>query len=567
MFQAFANAEKRAMNNEDSVLNNPWSSNKRVPKEAADEARQLLEAANEVLDYDVVIVGAGAAGIGVAHALLKGGLSPSQICILERKGHIGASFREWHETTRFITPSVPAFPYGTQDLNAVVPDTTVHIPSHSHYPTGNEYADYLEGLMESVEVVVNFHQRVTSIESRQDQKFDVVVSNDSRSTRTITCANIVWCGGEWDFPRRTAMFDIPKHENEKNCTVHYKDVVMSELLFSAGNNDDPIVLVGGGEAGADLACGLVQQNASSRVLIIEQSSAPNDAQSQQVLDPSRSRLSPVTLERLERVGGDRIEYWTGTRCIGIHREATDVTKICAQLLRTRAIQGGTNETTSLTVHTRSKVVLCTGFDPSTNPILEEWFDWTEDGTPLLTPETDQSTEVKGLFLAGPSVVHNTGKDLELTTMDFDDEFTEVERDKNQDIGFSFVYKYRTRFPIIACEIIRRVLKDRHFKPQWSHITREMRLVLTPEGQKLFHRCKRMRDFYRSKGMLLEDLTCEDLACGTDELKCNQLHNTVDDGNYDTDETETAEQEDPYHDDHPTTDGNTTEGTEDSHDVW
>lgn len=57
-------------------------------------------------------------------------------------------------------------------------------------------------------------------------------------------------------------------------------------------------------------------------------------------------------------------------------------------------------------------------------------------------------------------------------------------------------------------------------------------------------------------------------CGIDKLKCNQLDNTVDDYNYVTDETETAEQEDPYHED-PVTDGDTaaSEGTGESNDVW
>ena len=215
----------------------------------------------------------------------------------------------------------------------------------------------------------------------------------------------------------------------------------------------------------------------------------------------------------------------------------------------------------LTVHTRNKVVLCTGFDVSTNPILEEWFEW-EDGKPLLNPKTDESTEVKGLFLAGPSVVHNTNKACYMEES-MDDNH---QRDETRDIVFCFVYKYRTRFPIIASEIIRRVLKDRHFTPQWSHFTREMRLVLTPEGQKLFNKCKRMRDFYRSKGMLLEDLTCEDLACGMDHCNNNSKNNN-NAMDYDTDET--VEQEDRSFDENDPDDDTVvaSEGTEDSQDVW
>jgi len=96
----------------------------------------------------------------------------------------------------------------------------------------------------------------------------------------------------------------------------------------------------------------------------------------------------------------------------------------------------------------------------------------------------------------------------------------------------------------------------------------MRLVLTQEGQKLFNKCKRMRDFYRSKGMLLEDLTCEDLACGMD--RCNN-NNSNNNGAMDYDTDETVEQEDRSFDENDPNDEDDTvaasEGTEDSQDVW
>lgn len=52
---------------------------------------------------DVVVVGAGAAGIGTGVALSRLDL---EILILERD-EIGASFRRWPAEMRFITPHVP----------------------------------------------------------------------------------------------------------------------------------------------------------------------------------------------------------------------------------------------------------------------------------------------------------------------------------------------------------------------------------------------------------------------------------------------------------------------------
>ncbi len=51
--------------------------------------------------YDVVIVGAGPAGIGVAVLLHNLGIS----YIVLEKSTIGASFKKWPKETRFISPS------------------------------------------------------------------------------------------------------------------------------------------------------------------------------------------------------------------------------------------------------------------------------------------------------------------------------------------------------------------------------------------------------------------------------------------------------------------------------
>ena len=50
---------------------------------------------------DVLVVGAGAAGVGVAVALINAGIE--HFGVLERK-EVGASFAGWPVETRFITP-------------------------------------------------------------------------------------------------------------------------------------------------------------------------------------------------------------------------------------------------------------------------------------------------------------------------------------------------------------------------------------------------------------------------------------------------------------------------------
>ena len=53
-------------------------------------------------DFDVVIVGAGPAGLGCALALQAVGVE--SLAILESRS-VGASFRSWPEEMRLITPS------------------------------------------------------------------------------------------------------------------------------------------------------------------------------------------------------------------------------------------------------------------------------------------------------------------------------------------------------------------------------------------------------------------------------------------------------------------------------
>ena len=55
--------------------------------------------------YDVVVVGGGAAGVGVSIALMHAGIE--NFVVLERHT-VGASFAAWPAETRFITPSFPS---------------------------------------------------------------------------------------------------------------------------------------------------------------------------------------------------------------------------------------------------------------------------------------------------------------------------------------------------------------------------------------------------------------------------------------------------------------------------
>lgn len=57
-------------------------------------------------NYDVIIVGAGASGIGVGLMLTETfRVDKSRVLIIERGKDVGESFRRWPEEMKFISPS------------------------------------------------------------------------------------------------------------------------------------------------------------------------------------------------------------------------------------------------------------------------------------------------------------------------------------------------------------------------------------------------------------------------------------------------------------------------------
>ena len=93
--------------------------------------------------YDVVVIGAGAAGVGVSIALRHAGIE--NFVVLERHS-VGASFEGWPAETRFITPSFPTNSIGMLDLNSIAIGVSPAFSLEVEHPTGEEYAAHLRGV-------------------------------------------------------------------------------------------------------------------------------------------------------------------------------------------------------------------------------------------------------------------------------------------------------------------------------------------------------------------------------------------------------------------------------------
>ena len=110
--------------------------------------------------YDVIIIGAGAAGLGVAIAVMHTGIE--NYLIVDRH-EVGASFAAWPAETRFITPSFPSNSIGMLDLNSIAIGISPAFNMRLEHPTGQEFASHLQGIADFFELPVRENTDVKSI--------------------------------------------------------------------------------------------------------------------------------------------------------------------------------------------------------------------------------------------------------------------------------------------------------------------------------------------------------------------------------------------------------------------
>lgn len=311
--------------------------------------------------YDVVVVGAGAAGVGVGVTLQQAGIE--NFVILERH-KVGGSFSLWPDETCFITPSFPTNSVGMLDLNAVALGTSPAFSLGVEHPTGYEYAAYLDAVVRYFELPVRENTTVMRITKVGDD-FRVDTAED-----TIRGKHVIWAAGEFQYPLLSGF------EGSELCRHTATIPTYSEL------KGDNYIIIGGYESGVDAAYHLVYQGKRVRVFDKE---CPWESQSS---DPSVS-LSTYTLERMrEDWFEEQVELFPNTGIVSV-TQADDTYEV--------ATADGE------IFHTKTQPLLAGGFEGSLK-LISYLFESREDGFPLLS-ENDESTITPGLFLCGPMVRH------------------------------------------------------------------------------------------------------------------------------------------------------------------
>lgn len=312
--------------------------------------------------HDVVIVGAGPAGIGVAAALRRIGVTPT---LIDRTG-IGASFEAWPEAMRLISPSFTSNQFGLVDLNAVTPNTSPALSLLEQHPTGRQYAQYLRMVADLEGLAVR--RGITVRDVCPDGGHLLVEAGAQAALRART---VVWAAGEAGTPRRNG---FPGAERcVPTITVRHWDE----------HPGGEVVVVGGFESGIDAAVNLVARGRRVTVLDHHQPWATVDP------DPSRT-LSPSTRSRLrEATATGHLHLVGDVHVAAVHAQAPGY-EVLTDDGRSWRSEG--------------PPLLATGFEGSLRQVAHR-FAWDADGLVEVSEQADESTLTPGLFLAGPMLSH------------------------------------------------------------------------------------------------------------------------------------------------------------------
>ncbi|WP_299292162.1 NAD(P)/FAD-dependent oxidoreductase [Nitrosopumilus sp.] len=303
--------------------------------------------------FEVVVVGAGPSGIGIAIILKKMGIN---FTVIERN-EIGSSFLKWPKQMKLLTPSFFSNTFRMIDLNAISFDTSPALTLQTEHPSGHEYAAYLKKLADHFELPV---QTWTNVDSVTKTKEGFVINTDKGNIETQI---LVWSGGEFQYPKDNT-FPGSEHCIHNSLITNWDEVQGDEFL-----------VVGGYESGMDTAINLAERK--KRVLIIDKE---NLLESEDI-DPSRT-ISPYTKDRLRRANANNtIEFHTG-RVIKVEKNQDEYTVYTEQKK----------------IPSKTKPILATGFAGSLS-LIKELFDWEEGKAQLNS--YDESTKSPGLYVTGP----------------------------------------------------------------------------------------------------------------------------------------------------------------------
>ena len=312
--------------------------------------------------YDVVVVGAGAAGVGVAITLQHADIE--NFVVLERDS-VGASFDSWPDETRFITPSFPSNSIGMLDLNSIAIGISPAYSLESEHPSGKAYAAHLRAIAKHFELPIQEKNDVKRITKVGDE-FQIETADE-----TLRARHVIWAAGEFQYPQLNG---FPGSE----LCRHTATIGSYEEL-----DGDDFIIIGGYESGVDAAYHLAYYD--KRVRLFDKACPWKDKRS----DPSVV-LSTFSQERMR-------DEWFEENVDLFPETPVDSVKRVDSKYEVTSQDGRQFES-------NVAPLLAGGFEGS-QKLVAQLFERRDDGY-LLLSEDDESTIVPGIFLCGPAVRHD-----------------------------------------------------------------------------------------------------------------------------------------------------------------
>ncbi len=311
--------------------------------------------------YDAIVIGGGAAGVGVAITLKHAGIE--NFVVIERHT-VGSSFAKWPAETQFITPSFATNSIGMLDLNSIAIGVSPSYSLEVEHPTGRQYAAHLRSVADHFELPIREKTSVASI-AKVDNGFSIDTGSE-----TIHARHVIWAAGEFQYPRLTGF---------TGSELCQHTATIADYEHVEGND---FIVIGGYESGVDAAYHLACYD--KRVRLFDKGCPWKDESS----DPSIA-LSTFSLERMrEPWFEEQVELFPNTQIerVALAGDRHEITAMDGRIFQTPV-----------------PPLLAGGFDGGFK-LVADLFEKRDDGYPLLN-ENDESTRAPGLFLCGPGVRH------------------------------------------------------------------------------------------------------------------------------------------------------------------
>lgn len=366
----------------------------------------------------------GAGPSGVGTAVVLQELGVKNYLIFE-KGEVGETFLNWTKETRFVSPSFTSNMFFIPDLNAITPLSSPAFSFNKEHLSGLEYAKYLQAVSEHYKL--NIQGNTNIIEINQNESLWELVDSQGKK---YFCKYLIWAGGEWSYPKKIFSNTLPT-----NTIKSYKNL-----------KDKEYVVIGGGESGTDFAYNLV--SLGKKVTMI---TANNILEDNKGDDPSK-KLSPVTCAKFnELIKNKNFKLMANTKVLGVD---VDQAKLGKKTKNYKIILEHKS-----TIYSKNLPYEATGFQ-RVPKIIEKYISMTEEDLDI--NNFDESKIAKNLFFVGPNL-------------------------HRQNVILCFIYKFRMRFAVVACEVGKRLGID-------------------------VNKIGKVKEYYKKYNMYLEDINSCDINC-------------------------------------------------------